>query len=137
MSVSEVWVAALVVTAIVNRRAMPVTAPLSSVDALFGPTTNETITRAMVVAAAATEDECRKALSDWHNLHPDVHGEDIVDKVPFGRVNAGEQSAPEERRCQECGGPAGIGFFCERCTKAMWARSKASFQGDEDEALAT
>ena len=130
---AEVWVAALVVTAVISRRNVAVTQPLSSAGNLFAPVVDETITRALVVAAAATEEECRRALSEWHVSHPDVHGEDIVSKVPFGLVSAGERGGPEAvKHCQECEAPipGGLGFFCERCTKAMWARSKADF-GDE------
>ena len=121
--------AALVVTAIISRKNLPQTQPLSSVNSLFAPTVDETITRAMVVAAAATEEECRRALGDWHIRNPDVHGEDIVSKVPFGLVPFVEHSGPE-KRCQECDKPVpgGLGFFCEACTKAMWARSRASFE---------
>lgn len=132
-SVTEVWVAALVVTAIISRRNMPVTQPLSSAGSLFAPIVDETITRAVVVVAAATEEECRRALNEWHISHPDIHGEDIVSKVPFGLVNAGEHGGPEAvKHCQECEAaiPGGLGFFCERCTKAMWARSKAHFSDE-------
>ena len=127
----EVWVAALTVTAVINRRNIPVTQPLSSLGSLFAPTAQETITATVLVAAAATEEECRRALGEWRVAHPDVQGDDVVSKVPFGLAPVREHSGPE-KRCQECDAPVpgGLGFFCERCTKAMWAKSKTDF-GDE------
>ena len=116
---AQVWVAVIIVQYQVSRRDIPVTQPLSSAAMLFAPRTEETMTTAKVVAAAATEQECRQLLVEWKTANTTVGGEEIVTSVPFGVVPV-SGAARATTRCIDCGREIGDGFRCDPCVKVYW-----------------
>jgi hypothetical protein len=123
-TLSEVWVAVIILTYQVSRKDIPVTQTLSSAAMLFAPRTDETMTTAKVVAAAKDEAECREALDAWKRANPHMGGEEIVTSVPFGRDRAAGAALPvgPAARCIDCGLPIGDGFRCDPCVKKFWQK---------------
>lgn len=120
-SLAQVWVAVIIVQYQVSRRDIPVTQPLTSAAMLFAPRTEETMTTAKVVAAAASEEECRQLLAEWKTANTSVGGEEIVTCVPFG-PDAVKDIVPARAvaHCIDCGGEIGDGFRCDPCAKKYW-----------------
>ena len=116
---AEVWVAVIVVQYQVSRRDIPVTTPLTSAAMLFAPRTEETMTTAKVVAAAANEQDCRQALSAWKQANPGIGGDEIVTAVAFG-PDVVSVPARATTRCIDCGREIGDGFRCDPCVKVYW-----------------
>ena len=119
VALSQVWVAVIVVQYQMSRRDIPVTQPLTSAAMLFAPRTEESMTRAVVVAAATTEEQCRQLLAEWKTANTTIGGEEIVTSVPFGRA-ASANSVRAVAHCIDCGGEIGDGFRCDPCTKKYW-----------------
>lgn len=116
---TEVWVAVIVVQYQVSRKDIPVTQPLTSAAMLFAPRVDETMTRAVVVATATTEAECRQLLVEWKTANTTVGGEEIVTSVPFGRAPRAS-TVRAVSHCIDCGREIGDGFRCDPCSKKHW-----------------